>query len=162
MHDFIIEQSKVVNGLINVAGIESPGLTSAPAIAQYVAQDIVGSLINLTPNANFNGKRTPDYFFKNLSIEEKNALIKKDKTYGKIVCRCEGITEGEIIRAVRENPKATTIDGVKRRTRAGMGRCQGGFCQPLVAEIIAREHGIKYEQVQKGGKNSNLLVGKVK
>jgi len=160
--DFIIEKSAIAENLINVAGIESPGLTSAPAIAKFVAEEIVAKMTSLVKNEKFNGKRTPDYFFKNLSIEEKNELIKKDSTYGKIICRCEGITEGEIIRAVRENPKAMTIDAVKRRTRAGMGRCQGGFCQPHVAEIIAREHNIAYEKVQKGGKNSTLLVGKVK
>ena len=161
-HDFIIEESSVVKGLINLAGIESPGLTSAPAIAKYTVEEIVGKLIPLTANENFNGTRKPDYFFKNLSNEEKNEIIKKDKSYGKIICRCESITEGEIIRAVRENPKATSIDAVKRRTRAGMGRCQGGFCQPYVAEIIARELNIPLEEVTKSGKNSNLLVGKTK
>ena len=160
--DFIIEESSVVKGLINLAGIESPGLTSAPAIAKYTVEEIVGKLIPLTANENFNGTRKPDYFFKNLSNEEKNEIIKKDKSYGKIICRCESITEGEIIRAVRENPKATSIDAVKRRTRAGMGRCQGGFCQPYVAEIIARELNIPLEEVTKSGKNSNLLVGKTK
>lgn len=161
-HDFIIEESAKVKGLINLAGIESPGLTSAPAIAKYTVEEIVSKLIVLTKNEKFNGVRKPDYFFKNLTVEEKNELIKKDKTYGRIICRCESITEGEIIRAVRENPKATSIDAVKRRTRAGMGRCQGGFCQPYVAEIIARELNIPFEQVTKSGKNSNLVVGKTK
>ena len=161
-HDFIIEESKVVKGLINLAGIESPGLTSAPAIAKHVVEELVGNILTLTKNEKFNGVRKPDYFFKNLTNEEKNELIKKDKTYGRIICRCESITEGEIIRAVRENPKATSIDAVKRRTRAGMGRCQGGFCQPYVAEIIARELNIPLEEVTKSGKNSKLLVGKTK
>ena len=102
------------------------------------------------------------YFFKNLSIEEKNEVIKKDNSYGKIVCRCEQITEGEILSAIRKNPKATSIDAVKRRTRAGMGRCQGGFCQSRVAELLAEELGIPFEEVQKSGKNSNLVVGKCK
>lgn len=161
-HDFIIENSKVCKNLINVAGIESPGLTSAPAIAKYVVEDLLSRIITLTKNDSFNGKRTPDYFFKNLSIEEKNVLIKKDPRYGKIVCRCEEITEGEIVKAIHENPKATTIDAVKRRVRAGMGRCQGGFCQPHVAEIIARELNISITEVTKSGKNSKLLVGKTK
>lgn len=161
-HDFIIEESSVCKGLINLAGIESPGLTSAPAIAKYVVEELVSNLITLTKNEKFNGIRKPDYFFKNLTNEEKNEIIKKDKTYGRIICRCESITEGEIIRAVRENPKATSIDAVKRRTRAGMGRCQGGFCQPYVAEIIARELNISLEEVTKSGKNSKLLVGKTK
>ncbi len=162
IHDFIIEESKVAKGFINVAGIESPGLTSAPAIAKYVVEEIISSLLPLTENKNFNGTRTPDYFFKNLTVEEKNEIIKKDKKYGKIVCRCEEITEGEIVRAIHENPPATTVDAVKRRVRAGMGRCQGGFCQPHVAEIISRELNIPMEEVLKSGKNSKLLVGKTK
>ena len=161
-HDFIIEESKKVNGLILCAGIESPGLTSAPAIAKYVVEELVGAKLPLTENPNFNGKRAPEYFFKDLSIEEKNAIIRKDASYGKIICRCEQITEGEILRAIRENPPAKNIDAVKRRTRAGMGRCQGGFCQPYVAELIAKEQGIPLEQVTKSGKGSKLLTGVTK
>ncbi|MBR6737902.1 MAG: NAD(P)/FAD-dependent oxidoreductase [Clostridia bacterium] len=161
-HDFIIENSPVVNGLINLAGIESPGLTSAPAIAKYTVEELVSKHLSLNANKNFNGVRKPDYFFKNLTIEEKNEIIKKDKRYGKIVCRCEEITEGEIVRAINENPKATSVDAVKRRVRAGMGRCQGGFCQPHVAEILARELNVPFETITKNGKNSNLLVGKTK
>lgn len=158
-HDFIIEESKTVKGLIHCAGIESPGLTSAPAIAKYVAQEIVAKILNPEKNESFNGKREKDYFFKDLSAEEKNVIIKKDPSYGKIVCRCEQITEGEIVRAIRENPPAKNIDAVKRRTRAGMGRCQGGFCQPHIAELIARETGIPFERVTKNGKDSEIVVG---
>lgn len=161
-HDFIIENSKNVGGLINVAGIESPGLTSAPAIAKYVVNGLIGKLLPLKPNNNFNPTRTPDYFFKDLTVEEKNKLIKKDPSYGKIICRCEGVTEGEIIHAVTTNPCATTIDGVKRRTRAGMGRCQGGFCQPYVAEILAKHQGVSLLKITKAGKNSQLLKGETK
>ena len=161
-HDFIIEESKKVNGLILCAGIESPGLTSAPAIAKYVVEELVGAKLSLTENPNFNGTRAPEYFFKDLSIEEKNAIIRKDASYGKIICRCEQITEGEILRAIRENPPAKNIDAVKRRTRAGMGRCQGGFCQPYVAELIAKEQGIPLEKVTKSGKGSKLLTGVTK
>ena len=161
-HDFIIEESKAVKNLINVAGIESPGLTSAPAIAKYVVEELVSKNIELKENKNFNGTRKPDYFFKNLSAQEKNQIIKENPAYGKIVCRCEQITEGEIIRAIRENPKATDVDAVKRRTRAGMGRCQGGFCQIRVAELIASELQIPFEQVTKKGNKSFLTVGKTK
>ncbi len=161
-HDFIIEESENAQGFIHCAGIESPGLTSAPAIAKYVVEELVSRRIALTKNEKFNGIRKPDYFFNRLTIEEKNELIKKNPSYGKIVCRCEQITEGEIIQAVRENPPAKDVDGVKRRTRAGMGRCQGGFCQPLVAEIIARELGIPFEEVTKKGKGSNLVIGESK
>ena len=161
-HDFIIEESKVSKGVIHCAGIESPGLTSAPAIAKYVVEELVSGMIDLNKNKNFNGIRKPDYFFKNLSVAEKNEIIKKDPSYGKIVCRCEQVTEGEILRAIRENPPAKDIDGVKRRTRSGMGRCQGGFCQPFVAELIAKERGIKLEEVNKNGKGSYLLTGVAK
>ena len=161
-HDFIIEESKLVKNLINVAGIESPGLTSAPAIAKYVVEELVSKNVELVENKNFNGTRKPDYFFKNLSVEEKNEIIKENPAYGKIVCRCEQITEGEIIRVIRENPKAQDVDAVKRRTRAGMGRCQGGFCQIRVAELIANELQIPFEQATKTGNKSFLTVGKTK
>ena len=158
-HDFIIEESKNAKGVIHCAGVESPGLTSAPAIAKYVVEELVGNIVELTPNANFNGKRISEYFFKDLQVEEKNAVIAKNPAYGKIICRCEQITEGEIVRVIHENPPAKNVDAVKRRTRAGMGRCQGGFCQPQVAEIIARELGIPLEEVTKSGGNSKLVMG---
>ena len=161
-HDFIIEASKTATGVIHCAGIESPGLTASPAIAKYVVETLVGGMLALEKNEEFVGTRKPDYFFKHLSMEEKNAIIKKDPSYGKIVCRCEQVTEGEILRAIRENPPAKDIDGVKRRTRSGMGRCQGGFCQPFVAELIAREQGIALEEVTKNGKGSHLLMGVTK
>ncbi len=161
-HDFIIEYSKEAKGLINCAGIESPGLTASPAIAEYVVRTLVKELIDLNAKSNFNGKRKADDFFNKMSIEEKNSLIKENKAYGRIICRCEQITEGEIVRAINTNPKATTIDAVKRRTRSGMGRCQGGFCQPQVAEIIARELSLPLEEVTKSGKGSYLLVGRSK
>ena len=161
-HDFIIEESKTKRGFIHCAGIESPGLTSAPAIAEYVVNELIGGLFELKPNTEFNPIRKPDYYFKNLSDEEKNEIIKKDPKYGHIVCRCEQITEGEIIRALKENPKATDIDGVKRRTRSGMGRCQGGFCQPYVADLIARELDIPLDDVTKCGKGSEILMGATK
>ncbi len=157
-HDFIIEESKQVDGLIHCVGIESPGLTSAPAIGKYVVDTLVGDKISLRKNERFNGVRKPDYFFKNLSVEEQNELIRRIPAYGKIVCRCEQITEGEIVRAIRENPPARDIDAIKRRTRSGMGRCQGGFCQPHVAEILARELGISFEEVTKKGKGSELVM----
>jgi len=161
-HDFIIEESKTVDGLINCAGIESPGLTSAPAIAKFVVEELVSNKIELAKNKAFNGNRKPDNFFEKLSMEEKNQIIKENRACGKIICRCEQITEGEIVRAIKTNPPATNIDAIKRRTRSGMGRCQGGFCQPQVAEILARELCIPLEKVTKSGKNSYLLRGKTK
>ena len=157
-HDFIIEESKAVNGLIHCAGIESPGLTSAPAIAQYVAETLVGKHFALEKNASFCGARKSDRFFSELSVEEKNKLIARDPAFGKIVCRCEQVTEGEILHAIKSNPPARNIDAVKRRTRSGMGRCQGGFCQPHIAELIARELDIPLDEVTKSGRGSNLVA----
>ena len=157
-HDFIIEESSQVKGLIHCAGIESPGLTSAPAIGKYVIETLVKKHLPLEKNPAFNGKRESDNFFKELSLEEKNQLIAQEPAYGKIVCRCEQVTEGEILHAIRQNPPARNIDAVKRRTRSGMGRCQGGFCQPQIAELIASELHISLEEVTKSGSGSNLLT----
>ena len=151
-----------MQNLINVCGIDSPGLTSAPAIAKYVVEEIVGRKHNLITKDDFDGNRKAGNWFKNLSNEEKNEVIKQDKTYGSIVCRCEQVTEGEIINAIKSNPPARTIDAIKRRTRAGMGRCQSGFCQLRVAEILAKELNVDVLKVTKSGKGSELLVGRTK
>ena len=162
LHDFIIEESKNAVGFFHCAGIESPGLTAAPAIGKYVVEELVSKRLLLNKKQDFNPFRKADNFFKNLTNEQKNEIIAKDKRYGKIVCRCEKITEGEIVRAIHENPPALTVDAIKRRTRAGMGRCQGGFCQPYVAEILARELNIPLEKVTKSGGNSYIVKGKTK
>ena len=161
-HDFVIRHSAKVEGLINVAGVESPGLTSAPAIAKYVVEELVSTLLPLVENTDFDGVRQSDHYYSKLDNDSKNKIIAQDPRYGKIICRCEQITEGEIVSVIRRNPRATTIDAVKRRLRAGMGRCQGGFCQPQVAQILARELGIPLAEVTKSGKNSKLIVGKTK
>lgn len=158
--DFIINNP--VHGFINAAGIESPGLSSAPAIAEYICDLLAKDGLVLTEKADFDPIRKPTHAFREMSMEEKNAVIRKDPRYGKIVCRCEGITEGEIVAAVRENPPALDMDGVKRRTRSGMGRCQGGFCSPYVVEILSRELGISYESVTKSGGASIVNFGKTK
>ena len=161
-HDFVIEFSDNSPDVIHCIGIESPGLTASPAIADYVVNTMLPKLIKADKNTDFCGRRKPDYFFSRLSDEEKNEIINKDPSYGRIVCRCERITEGEILRALRENPRATDIDGVKRRTRAGMGRCQGGFCQPYVCKLISEELGVPLEKVTKKGEGSELLRGVTK
>ena len=158
--DFIINNP--THGFINAAGIESPGLSSAPAIAEYICELLEKDGLVLSVKADFDPIRNPTHAFREMSIEEKNAVIKRDPRYGRIVCRCEGITEGEIVTAIRENPAALDIDGVKRRTRSGMGRCQGGFCSPYVVEILARELGIAYEDVTKSGGASVVNYGKTK
>ena len=115
----------------------------------------------LTEKEDWNPNRKNLHAFSEMSDEEKNEMIQKDSAYGKIVCRCEQISEGEILEAIRTNPPALDMDGVKRRTRSGMGRCQGGFCSPYVMELIAREMGIPMEQVTKNGGDSVMVVGRI-
>lgn len=157
--DFIINSPK--EGFINVAGIESPGLSASPAIAEYVVQMLLDSGVKLCKKETFNPIRKPAHWFREASIEEKNKAIAENSAYGKIICRCEGVSEGEIREAIRTNPPAVDLDGIKRRTRAQMGRCQGG-CMPAVTEILAEELGIRYESVTKFGKGSVLTLGKTK
>ncbi len=158
--DFIINSN--VENFVNVAGIESPGLTSAPAIAEYV-RDILASIgLELCERNDFDPIREPKHHFREASIEEKNEMIKKDASYGRIICRCEGVSEGEILDAIRSNPPARDIDGVKRRTRSGMGRCQGGFCGPYVMELIAKERNVDFESVTKSGGDSVMVYGRTK
>jgi glycerol-3-phosphate dehydrogenase len=160
--DFIIEASKNSQGFISIAGIQSPGVASAPAIAEYVRDILCDIGANLKRKENFNTYRKPAKEFNELSDEEKSQLIKENPQYGNIVCRCETITEGEIVEAIRRPVGATTIEGVKRRTRAGMGRCQGGFCQSKVLSILSRELGIPREQMLLEGDNSHIAFGNLK
>jgi len=157
--DFIIKER---DGIITLGGIESPGLSSAPAIAEYVEEMLNNMGAISEKNDNYIGTRKSIHYFNDLSAEEKNAIIKEHPEYGRIVCRCEGITEGEIIEAVHRNPIARDVDGIKRRTRSGMGRCQGGFCSPIVVSIIARELGVPFESVTKSGSASIINYGKTK
>jgi glycerol-3-phosphate dehydrogenase len=156
--DFIINSPK--NGFINCAGIESPGLTSAPAIARYVVDMLKNAGVELEVNEEFNGTRRPSHYFRELSIEEKNGIIKENPDFAHVICRCETVTAGEIIEAIRTNPRPTDIDGIKRRTRASMGRCQGGFCTPYMVEILAREIGVPVTEITKFGGESYINVGK--
>ena len=110
----------------------------------------------------FNPKRESMHVFREGDIETKNKIISSDSAYGRIICRCEGVTEGEILRAIRTNPKPSDLDGVKRRTRAQMGRCQGGFCMPYITELLSRELGVPMEEITKSGKGSEIIKGKTK
>ena len=158
--DFIIGESLIIPGFFNVAGIESPGLSSAPAIAVHVAEIVSESMGGLMEKEDFiQGLKTHE-FFRDMNLEEKEQIIKDDPGYGRIVCRCENVTEAEVLDSIRRPAGARTVDGVKRRTRAGMGRCQGGFCLPTVVEILSKELGIKKEEVLKGDRGSNILVGR--
>ncbi len=155
-HEFFI--GEIAPGFVDCAAIESPGLSSAPAIGVMVA-DIVNGILHLEDNPNFDGTRKGILDPKTLSPEAHAALIRENPAYGNVICRCETITEGEIVDAIHRTPGARSLDGVKRRTRAGMGRCQGGFCSPRVMEILSRELGIPMDQVTKSGGNSKLIVG---
>ena len=147
--DFIIRESDV-KGFIDAAGIESPGLTSAPAIGEYLCE-IVSGIIKLEKKDNYIDTRKGVVHFGTLTKEQQNELIAKDPSYGRIVCRCEGVTEGEILDAINRPLGARTLDGVKRRTRAGMGRCQAGFCSPTTMALIAQKLGISIADVRKTG-----------
>lgn len=159
--DFIIGEASDVQGLINAAGIESPGLSSAPAIGVAVAE-LVRDILNAEEKLDFNpirhGILDPD----TLSLEERNQLIKENPAYGNIICRCEMITEGEILDAIHRPLGARSLDGVKRRTRAGMGRCQSGFCSPKVMEILKKEVPMSVDKIGKNGVGSEFIVGENK
>ena len=161
-NDFIIGPSIANAKFINAAGIESPGLSSAPAIAKYVAYLVTNEYDSVAANESFNPYRKDVFRFRHATDEEKAAAIAKNPAYGRIVCRCETITEGEIIDAIRAPAGARDVDGVKRRTRAGMGRCQGGFCGSKVVEILARELGTQVNEITKFGKGSKILFDKTK
>lgn len=156
--DFIIEQSKANKRLFNAAGIESPGLTSAPAIGEYVVKLIAESGIELKKKQAWFMQRPAEKKIHSMQAAEANAIIKDDPSYGRIVCRCEQITEGEIIDAIHRPAGAITLDGVKMRVRAGMGRCQGGFCASRVMEILARELNVPETDIRKQNEGSVLLT----
>ncbi|MBE0480458.1 MAG: NAD(P)/FAD-dependent oxidoreductase [Dehalococcoidia bacterium] len=159
--DFIIEPSRRVRGLVHAAGIQSPGLASAPAIAERVREIIVEEW-RPAEKTLFEPKRKQPEHFRELTARERAELVRGNPLYGHIVCRCEQASEGEIVNAVQGRVPATSIDAVKRRTRAGMGRCQGGFCMPRVLEIISREAGINRERVTKCGGESFILKQKTR
>lgn len=158
--DFHIGPSRYVDGLIHVAGIQSPGLAAAPAIAEYTLEILKELGVPMKERPDFNPRRQEMPHFKDLDNEARQALIQKNKQYGHIVCRCEQVTEAEIVDAIHRNVPATTLDAVKRRTRAGMGRCQGGFCSPKVARILARELNIPMEAVTKDGTGSWMFTAR--
>lgn len=157
--DYWIRPSERCQGVIHVAGIQSPGLTAAPAIAEYVA-DMIGKtgLVEMRAKESFAYRRKAPVRFGELSREEQAALIERDPRYGQVICRCEHVTEGEVIDAITRPLGARTVGGVKRRVRAGMGRCQGGFCGPRIVELIARYAGIDKLEVTKEGGKSELLT----
>ncbi len=157
--DFIVGESDV-EGFYNMLGVESPGLTSAPALSKYMAK-LIADKYALGKNASFKPERKAIPRFATMTDVERAELIKTDPAFGRVVCRCEMVTEGEIVEAIHRVPGAVDLDGLKRRTRAGMGRCQAGFCTPKLMEILARERKIDLLDVTKGGKGSEIVLHKI-
>lgn len=160
-HEFIIGEVEDAKQFIDAAGIESPGLSSAPAIGIMVAE-LLRDKMGLKEKDNFIATRKGILNPASLSMEERNELIRKNPAYGTIICRCESVTEGEIIDAIHRPVGAKSLDGVKRRTRAGMGRCQAGFCSPRTMEILERELSMNMEDITKSGGSSKIVVGRTK
>lgn len=160
--DFIIKASEKVKNLVHAAAIDSPGLTSCVAIAKEIVKILENEGLSLEENPEFNPEREGVHKVSEMSDSEKDGYIKAHPEYGRIICRCEGISEGEISEALELNPKPTDLDGIKRRVRAGMGRCQGGFCSPYVMRIISEKIGIPMEEITKKGGKSNMLTGGAK
>lgn len=156
--DFIIGMVKDAPGFFDAAGIESPGLTCAPALGKYLA-DMVLEYLPSTEKPDFVVTRKGIPNIALASPEEKKRLIAKNPLYANVVCRCELVTEGEIVDAIHRPLGATTLDGIKRRTRTGMGRCQAGFCSPKTVEILARELGKDMSEICKNDSGSNFLIG---
>lgn len=153
--DFIVELSKKVPKVLHLAGMESPGLTAAPAIAEAAVGLLGEAGLSLVKNENFIPKRDPVIRFHSLSPKEQDALVKENPLYGRVICRCETVTEGEIVDAIQRGAK--TLDGVKFRVRAGAGRCQGGFCMPLVMKILARELRVPLTAITKRGAKTEQI-----
>ena len=160
--DFILGISPANARLIQAAGISSPGLSSAPAIAEETAESLAKAGLDLIEKKDHNPIRKHAKPFRSMTNEERAEAIAKDPRYGRIICRCETVTEAEIVQAIERTLGTPTLDGVKRRTRAGMGRCQGGFCSPRVMELIARHGGVPMEKITKNGGKSRLIVGRTR
>ena len=160
-HEFVIGEAEGAPGFFDCAGIESPGLSSSPAIGRMVAEMVRDKLL-LRRKASYKATRRGIVNPAELPFEERRALIEENPAYGRIICRCEGISEGEILDAIHRPLGARSLDGVKRRVRAGMGRCQGGFCAPRVMEILSQELDLPMEEITKSGGGSRLIVGENK
>ncbi len=160
-HEFILGEAEDAPGFIDCAGIESPGLTSSPAIGEYIG-GLLRDKLQLEAKEHWIGTAKDVMRPSELSLEERNALIRKNPAYGTMICRCESVTEGEILDAIHRPLGARSLDGVKRRSRAGMGRCQAGFCSPRVMEILHRELGIPMEKISKSGGASRIVTERTK
>jgi len=160
--DFVIESREDIKGFVNLVGIESPGLTSSPAIAVMV-KDMVAKLLPLKKKDTFDGTRSgmASYFYQ-LPDEQKADLVLQNPDYGEVVCRCEQITKKEVLDAISNPLGVKTINGIKYRSRAMMGRCQGGFCLPRIVQILEKEFGYNPEDYLLKSKTSPLFIGKMR
>lgn len=159
--DFVIEESKKNPGMFNLACIMSPGLASSPAIGEYVA-DLVKDKLHLEVNPNFNPRIRKHIRFTKLDRDEYNKIVKENPKYGKVICRCETVTEGEIVDAIHRNCGARTVKGVKKRLRPGFGKCQGTFCQNDVIKILARELNVSPDEINYSDLNTQIMKYDVK
>ncbi len=157
--DFIIDKPGQVEGLLNVAGIDSPGLSSAPAIAKYVINKINDDFFKIEKDSSKKRDYSIKPMFRDLAVEQKNILLKKDKRFGRVICRCENVTEGDVAGAIHSPVPATTVDAIKFKTWAGAGRCQGAFDLSRLMKIISRETGIDPASIVKNQKGSNIVMG---
>lgn len=161
--DFIIENALGCDNFIDVIGIESPGLSCAPAIGPFVVELVKKSMrLEEKPKGTWNGNRKGFTHMEEMTFEERAEIIAEDGRYGNIICRCESVSEGEIIEAINRPLGATTLDGIKRRVRGGSGRCQGGFCMPKVMEILARELNVDVSDIHKSGNESQVIFGNIR
>jgi glycerol-3-phosphate dehydrogenase len=158
--DFIVRNSEATRGLVQAAGMQSPGLTAAPAVAEMVAGLLREAGLELLEKSDFNGRLPTKIRTCQLSDGQRADLVRKDPSFGRILCRCETVSEGEIVAAIHSICGARTVDGVKRRVRAGFGRCQGGFCGPRVAAVLARELGLGLTDIVKESSASTLYFAK--
>jgi len=161
-HDFVIEYSKRDKNFINVGGIESPGFVSSPAIAKYVVEELVSPIIRLNKKDNYNPRVRKHPIMFDLPLEERIEFVKNNPEYGQVICNCEKITLGEIKDTLNRNVAPTSIKGIKKRCRAGFGKCQGGFCQSRVLDILAKHYNVSPLDILYSDENSNILLKKIK
>ena len=161
-HDFIIEYAKSDNHFINVAGIESPGIASSPAIAEYVVNELVKPLMKLENNPTFNPNVRKPHRLYDAMLEKDYSFINENENYSEIICSCEKVTLGEIMDQLNRSCPPHSVKGLKRRTRAGFGKCQGGFCQPRIVLLLAKHYGVSPLDIPLDDEGSNILLEKVK